>query len=93
MLYSEFKPDSLLFVGINPSFDSKAVLRVGKGTEFEERLNTEEAVRNYFSFVPGITEEQISDFQLIQQYHRDKLNYFSRHRKLLDDLNNTFGEH
>lgn len=59
MICPEFKPESLLFVGINPSFDPKVVIRVLKGTEFEDQLNTEEAVRYYFRYVPEITETDL----------------------------------
>lgn len=89
MIYPEFKPDSLLFIGINPSFDPKAVIRVLKDTEFGEKLNTPEAVKDYFKFEPEGAQLQIANFQRIQQYHREKLNYFSRHRKLSQELNDT----
>lgn len=92
MVYTGFKPESLLFIGINHSFDPKAVVRVVKNTVFEEKLKNVSAVNEYFKFDKR-AESKLADLQFIQQCHKDKLAYYSRHRLLSKALDDICWEH
>lgn len=82
MIYPEFKPGSLLFIGINPSLGERDIVNVLRGTEFEQRVPDRASVRPYFTFQPEQIHDQLADWQMIQVYHRQKLRYFQRHREL-----------
>ncbi|WP_018618331.1 hypothetical protein [Spirosoma luteum] len=82
MIYPDFKPGSLLFIGINPSLGERDIVNVLKGTEFESFVPNRESVRPYFTFQPELIHGQVADWQAIQAYHRQRLRYFQRHREL-----------
>ncbi|AEI52153.1 hypothetical protein [Runella slithyformis] len=84
MIYPNPQPDSLLFIGINPSLGENDIVKVLAGTEFEQFVPDRASVREYFSFKPDLVHQQLQNWQTIQQYHRQKLNYFERHRKIAE---------
>lgn len=86
MIYPNPKPDSLLFVGINPSLGEKDIVKVLADTEFEEFVPNRASVKDYFTFKPDLIDQQLQNWQTIQHYHRQKLNYFERHRKIADKV-------
>lgn len=82
MIYPEFKPGSLLFIGINPSLGERDIVNVLQGTEFEQTVPDRASVRPFFTFHTDRIHDQLADWQRIQGYHRQKLRYFHRHREL-----------
>jgi hypothetical protein len=84
MIYPDFRPGSLVFVGINPSLGERDIVSVLKGTAFEQAVPTRQSVRYYFTFQPDQILHQLSDWQDIQSHHRQKLRYFKRHRTLAE---------
>ena len=88
MIYPDFQPGSLLFIGINPSLGERDIVKVLKGTEFEQSVPTRDAVRPYFTFQSEKIHDQLADWQAIQMYHRHRLRYFQRHRELAAAVGN-----
>ena len=86
MFYPEPSPDSILFVGINPSFNAKAIMHDLKGKP-EEFLSIEE-INEFYTFNLSTVEERISKLQVIQKRHREFLPYFKKHRQLSEKLDN-----
>lgn len=84
MIYPNPQPDSLLFIGINPSLGEKDIVKVLADTEFAPVVPDRASVREYFSFKPNLVYQQLQNWQTIQHYHRQKLNYFERHRKIAE---------
>ncbi|KAB7726628.1 hypothetical protein F5984_23665 [Rudanella paleaurantiibacter] len=86
MIYPEPVPNSLLYVGINPSYNAQDIRNVLKRTDYANQFATDQAVDDFFRFDLGIVSERIPDLQAIQRLHHDKLPYFARHRKTADLL-------
>ncbi|WP_020595107.1 hypothetical protein [Spirosoma panaciterrae] len=87
MIYPEPNVNSLLFVGINPSYNAQHIRRVLQGSRFADSLMTNNDVDNFFRFDILTIRSKISDFQEIQRLHHDSLRYFDRHRQTAQLLN------
>jgi hypothetical protein len=86
MFYPDPSDDSILFVGINPSYNEKAIMKDTKGGPYEFR--TLEEINEFYKFHPIETINRISKLQAIQKIHREQLPYFNRHRNLSEKLGN-----
>jgi len=92
MIYTEFQPNSLVFVGINPSFNAKAIMRVMQNSEARSRFKSEEEVNNFYRFDRSNVLEKIKDFQVIQHYHKLHLPYYTRNWQIAGQLENIHWE-
>lgn len=92
MIYTEFQPNSLLFVGINPSFNAKAIMRVLKNAGTESQFNSEEEVKSFYRFDHSNILDKIKDLQLIQHYHKLHLPYYNRNWQIAKHLDNIHWE-
>lgn len=92
MIYTEFQVNSLLFIGINPSFNVKAIMRVMQNAGAESQFNSEQEIKNFYRFDRCNIEEKIKVLQVIQHYHKLHLPYYSRNWLIARQLENIHWE-
>lgn len=82
MIYPTPTKGTLVFIGINPSFCERDILRLIKGTYLESIIESISSVRSYFTFDQKITPKKLNDFQYIHRLYCEKYHYFKRHHEL-----------
>ncbi len=92
MIYTEFQPHSLLFIGINPSFNTKAIMRVMQNATAESQFNSEQEIKNFYRFDHRNIEDKIKVLQVIQHYHKLHLPYYTRNWHIAQQLENIHWE-
>ena len=87
MFYPELKLNSILFVGINPSFNAAAVIRsVKKNVALSNQFQTIENVDDFHLFKQEKVRDIIDILAEIQNCHRQELPYFNRHKILANEF-------
>ena len=82
LIYSEeLKQNSLLFVGMNPSFSVKAYKSILRGTPYEQVHDLE----SYFSF-ENYTPEKQAAFSEIHKITKEKYHYFKKFKDLSNHI-------
>ncbi|MBN1253284.1 MAG: hypothetical protein JXA16_14185 [Bacteroidales bacterium] len=88
LLYPDLKTETILFVGLNPSFSLKGFKKILKDTEYEKELDSLDEFYSYRDF----KKDKIKDYQNIEKYSREKHPYFKRFHEISIFLN-TGWEH
>jgi len=83
LFYPDLKQQSILFVGLNPSFSLKGFNKSLKGTEYERKLNR---LDEFYSY-KNLKKDKIKDYQKIEMYSREKHPYFNRFREISKEIN------
>ena len=82
LFYSDLKKNSLLFIGLNPSFSETGFKRILKDTDYENIVSD---LEDYFSF-DKFEKKKIKDFQKIGQISREKYQYFTKFKDLSEAI-------
>ncbi|MDA3886355.1 MAG: hypothetical protein PF638_12240 [Candidatus Delongbacteria bacterium] len=83
LLYNEPKKNSILFIGINPSFSKKGFISILKDTKYEYVLKN---LKDFYSTSIDYT-NKIYKFKEIEEIARKKINYFNKFRKISKESN------
>jgi hypothetical protein len=83
MLYNEPNKNTILFIGINPSFSEKGFKSILKETEYDNVLKDP---FGFYSKVENINIEKIAVLKKIEQIARDKYNYFAKFREIAEQI-------
>lgn len=86
MFYPEPVLRSILFIGINPSFNAKAIMRDLKNEP--KAFSSVEEIEAFYKNDRNTIERKVSRLQAIQSSHRKHLTYFEKHRQLAKRLKN-----
>lgn len=92
MIYTEFQPHSLLFIGINPSFNAKAIMRVMQKAATESQFSSEQEIKKFYQFDQSTIDDKIKVLQEIQHYHKLHLPYYTRNWYIARQLANMHWE-
>jgi hypothetical protein len=83
LLYPDLKIQTILFVGLNPSFSRKGFKKILKDTQYDKELDSLDEFYSYKDF----KKNKIKDYQNIEKYSREKHPYFKRFREISEFLN------
>lgn len=83
MIYNEPNKNTILFIGINPSFSEKGFSSILKGTEYEYVLND---LNGFYSYEENIDNRKIIKMKSIEEKAREKYNYFNKFRYIAKEI-------